>query len=258
MTEVALALRDFVRVVREGIVHAAAVQVEVFAVVLHRNAGALDVPARIADAPGRIPFERLILELGLGEPEDEVVFVLLVLVLLHTLAHADGEVFLVVIVEDIVALELARVEIDVAAGEVGIAGVKELRDDLDVVVDETRRGLDNIRTLDVELAAVSKEGVGIVLGDLHDGLVLALGALDHLVLALVGVAREVADVGDVHHAVHAVTRKAQILFQHVLHDVGAQIADVGKVVHGRAAGVHLHMVRRVGLEFFLFMGRGIV
>ena len=87
---------------------------------------------------------------------------------------------------------------------------------------------------------------------------LALGALDHLVLALVGVAREVADVGDVHHAVHAVTRKAQILFQHVLHDVGAQIADVGKVVHGRAAGVHLHMVRRMGLEFFLFMGRGIV
>ena len=36
------------------------------------------------------------------------------------------------------------------------------------------------------------------------------------------------------------------------------ITDVGKVVHGRAAGVHLHMVRRMGLEFFLFMGRGIV
>ena len=30
------------------------------------------------------------------------------------------------------------------------------------------------------------------------------------------------------------------------------------VIHGGAAGIHLHMVRRMGLEFFLFMGRGIV
>ena len=216
------------------------------------------MPARIADAPGRIPLERLILELGLGEPEDKVVLVLLVLVLLHTLAHADGEVLLVVVVEDIVALELARVEIHVAAGDVGIAGVEQLRDDFNIVVDQACRGLDDVGALDVELLAVGKERVGVELGDLHDGLVLALGALDHLVLALVGVARQVADVGDIHDAVHAVARKAQILFQHVLHDVGAQVADVSKVVHGRAAGVHLHVIRRMGLEFFLFMGRGIV
>ena len=258
MTEVALALRDLVRVVREGVVHAAAVQVEVFAVVLHRNAGALDVPARISDAPGGIPLERLILELGLREPEDEVVLVLLVLILLHAFAHADGEVFLVVVIEDIVARELARVEVHIAAGDIGVAGVEQLRDDLDIIVDQARCGLDDVGALDVELLTVGEERVGIELGDLHDGLVLALGALDHLVLALVGVARQVADVGDVHDAVHAVARKAQVLFQHVLHDVGAQVADVGKVVHGRTAGVHLHMVRRMGLEFFLFMGRGIV
>ena len=63
MAEVALRLRDLVRVVREGIVDAAAVQVEVFAVVFHRNAGTFDVPARIADAPRRVPFQGLILEL---------------------------------------------------------------------------------------------------------------------------------------------------------------------------------------------------
>ena len=76
------------------------------------------MPARISDAPGGIPLERLILELGLREPEDEVVLVLLVLVLLHALAHADGEVFLVVVVEDIVARELARVEVHIAAGDI--------------------------------------------------------------------------------------------------------------------------------------------
>ena len=31
--------------------------------------------------------------------------------------------------------------------------------------------------------AVLEEGVGVELGDLHDGLVLPLGALEHLVLA---------------------------------------------------------------------------
>ena len=147
MTEVALTLRDLVRVVREGIVHAAAVQVEVFAVVLHRNAGALDVPARIADAPGGIPLERLILELGLGEPENEVILVLLVLVLLHAFAHADGEVFLVVVVEDIVALELARIEVHIAASDIGIAGVEQLRDDLDIIVDQAGCGLTSGRLM---------------------------------------------------------------------------------------------------------------
>ena len=216
------------------------------------------MPARISNAPGGIPLERLILELGLGKPENEVILVLLVLVLLHAFAHADGEVFLVVVIEDIVALELARIEVHIAAGDIGIAGVEQLRDDLDIIVDQARCGLDDVGALDVELLAVGEERVGIELGDLHDGLVLALGSLDHLILALVGVARQVADVGDVHDAVHAVARKAQVLFQHVFHDVGAQVADVGKVVHGRSAGVHLHMVRRMGLEFFLFMGRGIV
>ena len=162
------------------------------------------------------------------------------------------------VVEDIVARELARVEVHIAAGDIGIAGVEQLRDDLDIIVDQARCGLDDVGALDVELLAVGEERVGIELGDLHDGLVLTLRALDHLVLALIGVARQVADVGDVHDAVHAVARKTQVLFQHILHDVGAQVADVGKVVHGRAAGVHLHMAGRMGLEFFLFVGCGIV
>ena len=63
MAQIALALCDLIRVVREGIVDSAAVQVKIFAVVFHRNAGTFDVPARIADAPRRVPFQGLILEL---------------------------------------------------------------------------------------------------------------------------------------------------------------------------------------------------
>ena len=37
-----------------------------------------------------------------------------------------------------------------------------------------------------------------------------------------------------------------------------QVADVGKVVHGGAAGVHLHMAGGVGLELLFLVGGGII
>ena len=55
-----------------------------------------------------------------------------------------------------------------------------------------------------------------------------------------------AHVGDVHHPVHIIASPAEELLQHVLHDIAAQVADVGEVVHGGAAGVHLHAGRECG------------
>ena len=62
VAKVAFGLCDLVCVVRECIVYAATVQVEVFSIVFHGNTGALNVPSRITDAPWRIPFERLVFE----------------------------------------------------------------------------------------------------------------------------------------------------------------------------------------------------
>ena len=62
MAKVAFGLRNLVGVVREGIVHAAAEQDELFSLLLHGDTGALNVPSRITDAPWRVPFERLVLE----------------------------------------------------------------------------------------------------------------------------------------------------------------------------------------------------
>ena len=246
VADVAFRLRDLVGVVRERIVDAAAVDIQILAQILEGNAGALDVPAGIADAPGRIPLERLVLKLGLGEPEHKVVLVALVRVLFHALADADGEVFFLVLVENVVFFELGGIKVDVAALDIGIASIEQLRDDLDILVDAAGRGLDNIRPLDVELAAVVKEGIGIELGDLHDGLVLAAGALEHLVLALIGIGGQMADVGDVHDALDVIAGIAQVLFKNVLHDVRAEVSDVRKVIHSRAAGVHLDYIRMIG------------
>ena len=78
MAQVALALGDLVGVVGEGVVHAAAVEIQILPIVLQGDAGALDMPPRIPYAPGGIPLQGLVLELALGEPEDEVVLVALV------------------------------------------------------------------------------------------------------------------------------------------------------------------------------------
>jgi hypothetical protein len=101
----------------KGVVYAAAVNVQILAQMLHGDAGALDVPAGIAHAPGRVPFQGLILKLGLGEPQHKVVFVALVGVLVHAVADAHGQIFLVEVVEDVILLQLGGVEVDVAAGE---------------------------------------------------------------------------------------------------------------------------------------------
>ena len=67
-----------------------------------------------------------------------------------------------------------------------------------------------------------------------------------------------AHVGDVHDPVHVIPGKAEVLLQHVLHNVAPEVSDMGEVVHRGAAGVHLHPAGGVGLEFFLLVGCGIV
>ena len=66
------------------------------------------------------------------------------------------------------------------------------------------------------------------------------------------------DVGDVHDAQNVIARVAQVFFKHILHDVGAQVADVCVVIDGGTAGVHTHLALLVRDEFLLYAAEGIV
>ena len=66
------------------------------------------------------------------------------------------------------------------------------------------------------------------------------------------------DVGDVHDAQYVIACVAQVFFQHILHDIGAQVADVGVVIDGRAAGIHLHLARLVGGELHAAVAEGVI
>ena len=118
--------------------------------------------------------------------------------------------------------------------------------------------LHHVGAFDIQLVAVGEESVGIVFRDLHDGLVFPFGALDHLILAGIRIGGQMTHIGNIHHPLHRVTQIAQALFQHILHNIGAQIADVRIVVYRGAAGVHLDQVGVIGYEQLLLMRQRII
>ena len=247
-------LCNLIGVVGEGIINAAAVQIQVFPIVLHGNAGALNVPAGVANTPGGIPLQCLILEFALGKPQHEVVPIALVGIFLHTFPHAYGQILFIVVVEDVVPLQLGGIKVHVAPCLIGEALFQQGCNDLDILVNAPRCRLHRVRLLNIQFPAVFKEGVRVILGNFHHRLVLPAGTLQHLILAGVGIAGQMSHIGNVHHPVHGVALIAEEFFQHILHDIAAQIADVRKMIHRRSAGVHFHMTGGMGHKRCLLMG----
>ena len=207
------------------------------------------MPSGIADTPGARPLELLIVELGLCEPKNEIGAVALVAVSLNALANADLEVFLVEVVESVVGFKLGCVKINISARLVSVVLLDKSLNYVNKIVNAGGCGLNNVGNADVELLAVRKEGVGIELCDLHNGFLLALCALEHLVVARVAVAGQVSDVRDVHNALDLVARVAQIAVKDVLHHISAEISDMCIVINRGAAGIYRNLALLAGLKF---------
>ena len=111
----------------------------------------------------------------------------------------------------------------------------------------------HIRCLDAELFAVLKESVGVEFSDIHNALVLTLGTFEHLILAGVAVRGKVAYVCYIHYSLDIKAGKAHIFFKHVLHDIAPEVADMRKVINGRAAGIHRYLARLIRNKFLDLM-----
>ena len=230
-------------VVREDEVEASAVDVELVAEVLAAHGRALEVPAGEAVGPGGGPAHDV---LGCGLlPQGEVQGAAL-LVLSVECAGGGEQVVDVAAREDAVAVVgviFAHVEVDGAVGDVGIAGVENPLDVLDLLDDVAGGvGLDaggeHVQSLHVAMVAVEVE-----LHHLHRLELLEAGLLGNLVLAGVGVVLQVADVGYVAHVAHLVAQVGEVAEQDVEGDGGAGMAQVGVAVDGRPAHVHSHAPR---------------
>ena len=258
MTEVSFTLRDLICMMGESVVDTAAVDIQLFSAVLHADAGAFNMPSGIAHTPGGIPFQGLVFEFGLCEPQNEVRLVALVVIGFHIIPDADGQVFFLKVLENIILFQLACIKIDIFTGTVSIAVLKKLFNNADKFINASGGGLHYVRRFDVQLRAVIEKRVCIELRDFHDGFILALRTLEHFVFACVSVTGKMSDVGNVHDTQHIQTGIAQVFFENILHDVGAEVADMRIVVNGRSAGIELNFSGLVRNELFLQMRKGIV
>ena len=229
----AFRLRDFVFVVREAQVDAAAVQVEGFAEIMRAHRGALDVPARTAFAPRAVPEIRPVF--GLARlPQREV-----------------GDVFARVFVRGVdfsggvrrlraqrVAVEVRELsvvgiggnfEVDRAVRrDVGVPARDELFDHRDLQRDVRDGGGFGVRREHVQRGAVVVEFFRPDGGEFRKRFSLFLRAADRFVV-------HVGDVADVAHAQAVLLERAA---QDVLQKECAEIADVRGPVDRRAAAVH--------------------
>ena len=162
------------------------------------------------------------------------------------------------VVEHIILFQLGRVKVHISPSQIGIPRLQKPRDHGNIFGNTIGGWLHHVGSLDVQLPAILKERIGVKLGNLHNGLVLPFGAFEHFILTGIRIGSQMAHVRDVHHPFHRITSIAQILLQHILHEIGPKIANVGKVVYRRAAGIHLDLPRTVGNKFFFLMAEGIV
>ena len=226
----ALALRDFVFVMRKLQIGTAAVDVERLAQQRAAHGRALDVPARPACAIGTGPLGLGGL-LGLGAfPEHEIERILFAVEHGHALA---GTQFVERLAAELaVAVELANGVIDVAAGHpVGQALLLETVDEaqhLRHVVGGTRlvRG-----AFDAEGIGILVQGVDHAVRQGTDALAVVQRPPDDLVV----------DVGDVTHIGDAVARGPEPALDDVEGHHRTRMAEVTQVIHRHAAHVHAHV-----------------
>ena len=152
------------------------------------------------------------------------------------------------IVEDIVLIQSGGIKVHVSSGNIGKALIQQSLNNSDKLRNTAGCRLHNIRTLNVQLFAIRKESIRIKLGNLHDGFIFPLCALEHLIFTGIRIGCQMSHIGDIHNPQDIISLIAQGLLQHILHDIGAQIANVSKMVHSRSTGVHLHNIRRIGLK----------
>src|SRR5699024_6226972 len=133
--QIGLALGDFIGVVGEGVVDAAAVDIQILTQVFHGDAGALNVPAGVAYAPGGVPLEVLVLSLVLSEADVAVVPFALDCVVINARTDAYIQIQDVVVIENIVPLQIDEVEVNMTDDLKGVDVVEQVGDELVMNVD---------------------------------------------------------------------------------------------------------------------------
>ena len=182
-------LSDFILMVREKQILAAAVNIEGVAQIGGAHGGAFDVPAGPAHAPRAFPrrFTGL-----LGLPQGEVQRILLQLV--HTDPCAAFQIFQILAAQTAIGREGADAEIYVSLAFISKAVVHQLLDHGDDLGHMLRGPGMHRGGADAQRLGVHEIFLDVAVGDLLDRYALFIGLADHLVV----------DVGEILHEGHFV------------------------------------------------------
>ena len=110
------------------------------------------------------------------------------------------------------------------------------------------------RVLDIQCVHGCMEAVGVILCHLHRFELFEACFLLYLVLPLVGVVLQVANVGYVPYVAHLVAQVLEVAEKHVERNGRARVAQVRVAVHRRTAYIHSHSAGGYRHEF-LFLAR---
>ncbi len=157
-----------------------------------------------------------------------------------------------------VLLNFGRIKIDIPARFVRITFFHQFFNHADKVIHTSRGRLHDVRAFNVQQCAIGKKCVRIKFRKLAHRFVFALRPQKHLVFPAVRIIRQMPDIRYIHHARYVITRIPQIFFQHVFHQIRAQIPDMRKIIDRRPAGVHLYFSRFVRNKFFHRSCQGII
>ena len=234
-----LGLRDLVFVVREDVVLAARVDVEVRAQVLHRHGGTLDVPAGTALAQFGIPVDVPVFRAP-GLPEREVAHVVLrVLVLVHAAAGPLLQSLGIQVGQPAVTREAVETEIDGSLDVVGMPALAQAAGSW-----QPSRGCGPSppgRPPPLRCSGFAGRRKRTFLWTaVKSSRSISARRESRMVLSSTSV-RFIT-------CLHLVAAVLEVAAQQVLEHVGAVVPDVGTVVHRGAAGIHPHFSRLQGPE----------
>ena len=228
-------LGDLVLVVGEDVIDAAGVDLELVAQVPASHRRALEVPAREALAPLRRPLQ--LPALAGGFPEREVGRVALARLDLDAMPCPQ-------LIEGVarqapIVGKAGDLVVERAVGcQVGVAKILQARGERQHLRDVLGRAREDVGWEEVDQRRVGMEAGLVGIGDLGRRLVLELRRHQHPVGAAVeALVAQVADVGDVLDVEDVQAVVEQRPPDEVGQQEGAQVADVGPAIDGRAAGV---------------------
>ena len=236
-------LGDFVFMVREDEVAAAAVEIEGIAEVFIAHSRTFDVPARTAFAPRAVPrrFARFS-----PFPESEVHGIVFAVVDFD--AGAGHHVVEAAAAQFAVVVKFFDAVIDVVVDDIGIAFVDEGLDHVDDFIHVFRNAGIFVGPADMELVHNFEVRCDIAVGNGIPRDAFAVGGVDDLVV----------DVGEVLDVRDFIAQVFQIAFDDVPCDERTGIAHVGMIVRRDSADIHLDLARRNGYEGFFLAGQCII